>query len=69
MFSRIQYNFEKNRQIRDFVDLNKYTSMELEHGMHTANIIPMSQYANLGHFDPNSVKQNNHRDFQKEINE
>ena len=57
MFMRVQYNFEKNRTWRDYVDLSKYTGMEVEHGLNTANMHGMSSASNLGHFDPNSNQQ------------
>ena len=56
---RVQYNFEKKRTIRDFVDVSKYTGMEVEHGNNTANLHHMNNASNLGHFDPNSTLQGN----------
>ncbi len=52
---RVQYNFAKNKTFRDFVDISKYTGMEVEHGLNTGNLYPMSNASNLGHFDPNAM--------------
>ena len=65
---RVQYNFEKNKTWRDYIDLSKYTGMEIEHGGNTANIHPMNGNSNLGHFDPTSRHQNNYQDFVKGSN-
>jgi len=40
MFMRVQYNFAKNKTFRDYVDISKYTGMEVEHGLNTANLYP-----------------------------
>ncbi len=57
MYMRVQYNFEKSRTYKDFVDVSKYTGMEVEHGQNTAHLHPMNNASNLGHFDPNSNLQ------------
>ena len=60
MFMRVQYNFGKKQTWRDYVDVSKYTGMEVEHGSNTANIYAMGNSSNLGHFDPNAQDQSNH---------
>ena len=57
MYMRVQYNFEKSKDWRDYVDVSKYTGMEVEHGLNTANIHGMGSNSNIGHFDPNSELQ------------
>ena len=54
MQMRVAYNMERNKTTRDFVDYSKYTGMEVEHGLNTANLHPMNSHSNVGHFDPNS---------------
>ena len=54
MYMRVAYNFEKNRPLKDYLDISKYTGMEIEHGNNTGNLHPMNGAANLGHFDPTS---------------
>ena len=34
---RVQYNFEKKKDFNDFVDVSRYTGMEVEHGQNTGN--------------------------------
>ena len=51
---RVQYNFERAKGYRDYIDISEYTGMEIEHGTNTANLHPMTRASNLGHFDPNS---------------
>ena len=51
---RVNYNMEKQRNIRDYLDLSKYTGMEVEHGNNTDNRAPMNSASNLGHFNPHS---------------
>ena len=58
MFMRVQKNFEMKKSIHDYVDISKYTGMEIEHGQNTAYIHPMNQASNLGHFNPNEPHQN-----------
>jgi len=41
--------------------------MEVEHGLNTANIYPLNNGGNLGHFDPNGELQNNFDIFDKAI--
>ena len=53
MFMRVEYNFAKSTTVRDHVDISKYTGMEVEHGLNTANLHEMSKGSNLGHFNPN----------------
>ena len=59
---RVMYNFERERGVRDFVDLSSFTGMEVEHAHNTAGMAPMDNRANLGHFDPNSTQQNKFRE-------
>ena len=54
MYMRVEYNFAKKQTWRDYVDISKYTGMEVEHGSNTANLYPMGRNSNLGHFDPTS---------------
>ena len=67
MFMRVQYNFEKNKTWRDYVDLSGFTGMEVEHGLNTGNLVPMGNGANLGHFDPNARGQSNFGTFSNRI--
>ena len=60
---RVQYNFAKNKSWRDFVDVSKFTGMEVEHGLNTAGLHPENAQSNLGHFDPNGDQQNNFSAF------
>ena len=70
---RVQYNFAKKETWRDHVDISNYTGMEVEHGLNTGNLIPMSRQGNLGHFDPNSTIQHSFRSemsrFNKQLGE
>ena len=36
MQMRVAFNFEKQRKVREYVDLSKYTGMEVEHANNTA---------------------------------
>ena len=67
MYMRVQFNYAKNTTWRDHIDVSKYTGMEVEHGLNTANLYPMSNGSNLGHFDPNGKGQNNSAEFRTEI--
>ena len=67
MYMRVQYNFERSKQLHDYIDLSTYAGVELEHGHNTANKLDMSNHSNLGHFDPNSLTQNNHKKMQGDI--
>ena len=35
MYMRVEYNFSKNKTWRDYVDLSRYSGMEIEHGLNT----------------------------------
>ena len=37
MYLRASYHFEKNKDYKSFVDVSKYTGMEIEHGHDTAS--------------------------------
>ena len=67
MYMRVQYNFERNKTWRDFVDVSSYTGMEVEHGHNTANLHPMNAASNLGHFDPTSGLQSKYGELQSKI--
>ena len=63
MYMRVQYNFSQKQDWRNYIDISKYTGMEVEHGSNTADKYTMSHRANLGHFDPHADAQTNYRDF------
>ena len=52
MYMRVQYNFTKKKTYKDYVDVSRYTGMEVEHGGNTANLVSSNLASNLGHFDP-----------------
>ena len=54
MFMRVEYNFAKKTTWRDHIEISKYTGMEVEHGLNTADSYAMGSAANLGHYDPDS---------------
>ena len=54
---RVQYNFEKKKDYRDFVDISKYTGMEVEHGHNTGAQHYMNSNSTLGHFNPNNSEK------------
>ena len=68
MYMRVQYNFAKDTTWRDHIDISKYTGMEVEHGLNTANLAPENAYSNLGHFDPSGDQQNSYKAFMAESN-
>ena len=47
-------SFGKKQTWRDYVEVSKYTSMEVEQSSNTANTYAMGNSSNLGHFDPNA---------------
>ena len=63
MYMRVQYNFAQKKDWRDYVDLSRYTGMEVEHGGNTAHYFDMNSLSNLGHFNPNSEMQSNFNKF------
>ena len=64
MFMRVEYNFAKKSTWRDHIDISKYTGMEVEHGLNTADMFSMGSEANLGHYDPSSGRQSSNNVFQ-----
>ena len=67
MYMRVQYNFAMKTTWRDYIDVSKYTGMEVEHGLNTANLHPLSSASNIGHFDPTSSAQNNAKALRENI--
>uniref|UniRef100_A0A7S3CMK0 Mitochondrial import inner membrane translocase subunit n=1 Tax=Strombidium rassoulzadegani TaxID=1082188 RepID=A0A7S3CMK0_9SPIT len=66
MFMRVQYNFAKDKSWKDYIDLSRYTGMEVEHGLNTNHLYEMNNAANLGHFDPHPKTQTTFAKFQEE---
>ena len=63
MFMRVEYNFAKKTTWRDHIEISKYTGMEVEHGLNTADMYQMGPAANLGHYNPNSDKTSTYNKF------
>ena len=63
MYMRVQYNFAKKTTWRDQIDISKYTGMEVEHGLNTADMYQMGSAANLGHHNPNSDRASTYNKF------
>tara|TARA_B110001450_G_C17204646_1_gene312891 strand:- start:77 stop:313 length:237 start_codon:yes stop_codon:yes gene_type:complete len=64
---RVEYNFAKKTTWRDHIDISRYTGMEVEHGLNTANKYAMGSAANLGHYDPTSFRQSTTGSFQEKV--
>ena len=43
MYMRIQHHLEKKRDYRSYIDISKYTEMEVEHGHDTASEIEINR--------------------------
>ena len=68
MQMRVAYNFELKRSYRDYIDVSKYTGMEVEHGHNTAYQWEENSAGNLGHFDPHARSQNKYQSLKDEVN-
>jgi len=68
MYMRVQYNMSKKASWKNHIDISKYTGMEVEHGLNTADSYAMGSAANLGHYDPTSHRQSSQPAFAENAN-
>jgi uncharacterized protein (UPF0332 family) len=54
LFMRMSHHLEKKRDHRSYIDVSRYTEMEIEHGHDTENVISMLRQT---HIFPNDVKK------------
>jgi hypothetical protein len=54
LFMRMSHHLEKKRDYRSYIDVSRYTEMEIEHGHDTENVIDMLRQT---HIYPADVKK------------
>ena len=68
MYMRTQFNFAMKKDYRDYIDISKYTEMEIEHGLDTENMLDKNGSTIMGHFSPNEIASHSFPDFERTVN-